>query len=149
VTSKYRPIAILTILFLMHVLAHVDRNLLTAFAPQIVVDLAINNAQFGFLAGAVWVLSYSAASLVTGAFSDRYSRTRILSVSVLIWSACAACAERTPVSGERARGGEPLAVSHSYRHTSATGFECVPSAVRSTRRWFGSGPSVQSCASPG
>jgi len=90
VTWKYRPIAILAVLFLMHVVGHIDRNLLAAFAPQIMVDLSISNTQFGFLAGAVWVLSYSTASVLTGALSDRYSRTRILAVAVLIWSACTA-----------------------------------------------------------
>jgi predicted MFS family arabinose efflux permease len=74
----------------MHVVAHVDRNLLTAFAPQIIGDLSINNTQFGFLTGAVWVLSYSTMSVVAGALADRYSRTRILAVSIVIWSACTA-----------------------------------------------------------
>lgn len=75
-------------LFLMHLIAHIDRNLLVAFAPQIIGELSISNSQFGFLAGAVWVLSYSTASILAGALSDRYSRTRILAVAVLIWSGC-------------------------------------------------------------
>jgi predicted MFS family arabinose efflux permease len=87
---KYRSIAILTMLFLMHLVAHIDRNLLVAFAPQIIGELSMSNTQFGFLAGVVWVLSYSTASILTGALSDRYSRTRILAVAILVWSACTA-----------------------------------------------------------
>jgi predicted MFS family arabinose efflux permease len=100
VNWKYRSIALLAMLFLMHLVAHIDRNLLVAFAPQIIGELSISNTQFGFLAGAVWVLSYSTASIVAGALSDRYSRTRILAVAILIWSACTAASGYAMSFGE-------------------------------------------------
>jgi predicted MFS family arabinose efflux permease len=100
VNWKYRSIGMLAMLFLMHLVAHVDRNLLSAFAPQITGELSINNTQFGFLVGAVWVLSYSTASLLAGALSDRYSRTRILAVSILIWSACTAASGHASSYGQ-------------------------------------------------
>ncbi|MEY2875779.1 MAG: hypothetical protein RLZZ373_3150 [Pseudomonadota bacterium] len=87
---KNYPIAALVMLLGLHLVAHVDRNLLVAFAPQVIGDLSINNTQFGFLAGAAWVLSYSITSVLAGALADRYSRTRILGVAILIWSACTA-----------------------------------------------------------
>jgi predicted MFS family arabinose efflux permease len=87
VTWKYRSVAILITLLLMNVVANMDRNLLTAFAPQILGELSISDTQFGILAGAVWVLSFSTASVLAGALADRYSRTRILAVSILGWSA--------------------------------------------------------------
>ncbi len=74
----------------MNVVANIDRNLLTSFAPQIIGELSISATQFGFLEGAVWVLSFSIASVMAGALADRYSRTRILAVSILLWSVCTA-----------------------------------------------------------
>ncbi|MGN5480777.1 MFS transporter [Cupriavidus basilensis] len=72
----------------IHLLAHIDRNMLLGFSPQIIKDLAINNAQYGFLAGAVWVLSFGVMAMIMGALADRFSRTRIIAAGILIWSVC-------------------------------------------------------------
>lgn len=46
------PHAMLIALLAVHVIAHIDRNMLLGLSPQITQDLAIGNAQYGFLAGA-------------------------------------------------------------------------------------------------
>ncbi|NEV03130.1 MFS transporter, partial [Bradyrhizobium sp. UFLA 03-164] len=40
-------------LLVIHVLAHIDRNMLLGFSPQIITDLKISNTQYGFLVGVV------------------------------------------------------------------------------------------------
>ena len=40
---KQSPYAILIALLVVHVIAHIDRNMLLGFSPQITKDLAINN----------------------------------------------------------------------------------------------------------
>lgn len=87
---KDSPRAVLFALLVVHVLAHIDRNMLLGFSPQITVDLALNNAQYGFLAGAVWVLSFGVMALVMGTLADRYSRTKVMAAGILIWSVCTA-----------------------------------------------------------
>jgi predicted MFS family arabinose efflux permease len=87
---KDKPQAVLIALLVVHVLAHVDRNMLLGFSPQITQDLALNNAQYGFLAGAVWVLSFGFMAVFMGSLADRFSRTRVMAVGILIWSACTA-----------------------------------------------------------
>ncbi|MCW8278532.1 MFS transporter [Pseudomonas sp. PCH199] len=72
----------------IHLLAQVDRNILLGFAPQITGELAINNAQYGFLVGAVWVLSYGVMAVFLGALADRHSRPRVIGAGMLVWSAC-------------------------------------------------------------
>ncbi|MFJ1258201.1 MFS transporter [Cupriavidus sp. CuC1] len=85
---KKSPSAVLAALLTIHLLAHIDRNMLLGFSPQIIKDLAINNAQYGFLVGAVWVLSFGVMAMLMGMLADRFSRTRIIAAGVLIWSAC-------------------------------------------------------------
>ena len=43
---KNKPVAILVGLLLIHVIAHIDRHMLSGFAPQITADLALNNKLF-------------------------------------------------------------------------------------------------------
>jgi predicted MFS family arabinose efflux permease len=84
------PWVVLAVLLFIHVIAHVDRNLLLAFSPQITGELALSNTQFGFLAGAVWVLSFGFMALFLGSLADRFSRPRIIAAGILVWSACTA-----------------------------------------------------------
>jgi predicted MFS family arabinose efflux permease len=85
---KKSPTAVLATLLTIHLLAHIDRNMLLGFSPQIIKDLAINNAQYGFLVGAVWVLSFGVMAMIMGTLADRFSRTRIIAAGILIWSVC-------------------------------------------------------------
>ena len=87
---KQSPHAMLITLLVIHVIAHIDRNMLLGFSPQITKDLAINNAQYGFLAGAVWVLSFGFMAVFLGSLADRFSRTRVIAAGILIWSVCTA-----------------------------------------------------------
>ena len=87
---KDKPYAVLIALLALHVIAHIDRNMLLGFSPQITKDLALSNTQFGFLAGAVWVLSYGTMAVFMGSLADRFSRTRVIAFGILIWSACTA-----------------------------------------------------------
>jgi predicted MFS family arabinose efflux permease len=85
---KKSPSAVLGSLLLIHLLAHIDRNMLLGFSPQIIADLNLSNAQYGFLVGAVWVLSFGVMALFMGSLADRFSRTRVIAAGVLIWSVC-------------------------------------------------------------
>jgi predicted MFS family arabinose efflux permease len=87
---KQSPHAVLMALLVIHVIAHIDRNMLLGFSPQITQDLAISNAQYGFLAGAVWVLSFGFMAVFLGSLADRFSRTRVIAAGILIWSMCTA-----------------------------------------------------------
>lgn len=87
---KNKPVSILIGLLLIHVIAHIDRHMLSGFAPQITADLALNNKQFGFLTGAVWVLSFGFMAIFMGSLADRFSRTRVMAFGVLVWSLCTA-----------------------------------------------------------
>ncbi len=85
---KKSPSAVLVGLLVIHVLAHVDRYILLGFSPQLIADLQLSNAQYGFLVGAVWVMSFGVMAVGLGALADRYSRTRVIAGGLFVWSAC-------------------------------------------------------------
>ncbi len=87
---KQHPSAVLIGLLVLHVIAHIDRNMLLGFSPQIIRDLQLSNTQYGFLTGAVWVLSFGVMALFLGSLADRFSRTRVIAFGVLVWSVCTA-----------------------------------------------------------
>ncbi|KAF7960255.1 hypothetical protein AWV80_35485 [Cupriavidus sp. UYMU48A] len=117
---KKSPSAVLATLLTIHLLAHIDRNMLLGFSPQIIKDLAINNAQYGFLAGAVWVLSFGVMAMIMGTLADRFSRTRIIAAGILIWSVC------TWASG-RAQSFEQMAIARFFVASGEAAL--VPAAV--------------------
>ncbi|MBE7940307.1 MFS transporter [Ramlibacter aquaticus] len=87
---KNHPRAVLAALLAVHVLAHIDRNMLLGFSPQVTRELALSNAQYGLLTGAVWVLSFGVMAVVLGSLADRFSRTWVMAGGILVWSACTA-----------------------------------------------------------
>lgn len=84
------PRLVLGVLLFINVIGYIDRAMLLGFSPQITGDLQLSNTQFGLLTGAVWVLSYGVMTVICGSMADRYSRTRLISVGMFIWSACTA-----------------------------------------------------------
>lgn len=97
---KRSPHAVLAALLAIHAIAHIDRNMLLAFSPQITRELAISNAQYGLLAGAVWVLSFGFMAVFLGSLADRFSRTRVIAAGVLVWSVCTAASGAAQSFGE-------------------------------------------------
>jgi|UniRef100_C6BMA5 predicted MFS family arabinose efflux permease len=85
-----RPMIALIALLFIHTLAHIDRNMLLGFSSQVIADLGLSNAQYGFLVGAVWVLSFGVMAVFLGTLADRFSRTRVIAGGLLVWSACTA-----------------------------------------------------------
>ena len=70
---KKSPAAVLITLIVLHVMAQIDRNMLLGFSPQITKDLMLTNGQYGFLVGAVWVLSFGVMAVFLGSLADRFS----------------------------------------------------------------------------
>lgn len=87
---KRYPWVVLGVLLFIEIIAYVDRSLIISFAPQITADLGLSDTQFGFLSGAVWVLSFGIMALFLGSLADRFGRPRIIAAGVFVWSICTA-----------------------------------------------------------
>jgi MFS transporter, Spinster family, sphingosine-1-phosphate transporter len=82
----------LAIVMLTTAMSLVDRQILAILAPQIKADLNIGDAEMGVLYGAVFGLFYSVFSLPLGRLADGWVRTKLLSISIIGWSAMTAIA---------------------------------------------------------
>jgi MFS family permease len=76
----------LGLLALTNLLSFVNRNVIFALFEPIKRDLAISDAQLGWLASA-YVLVFSLAALPFGILSDLRSRRAVITTGVVLWSA--------------------------------------------------------------
>lgn len=76
----------LIFLTLLNVLNMVDRNLISAFAPQITAELQLSDTQFGLLTGLLFVTFYSVMGLFMGSLADRFNRPKLMAMGIALWS---------------------------------------------------------------
>ena len=77
---------VLAILFLVNLLAAVDRTALAAILPAIKHDLDLSDTQLGFLTGIAFSAFYAVFGLPLASWADRGNRRNILCLAVLFWS---------------------------------------------------------------
>ena len=71
----------------MNVINFVDRQFISSFAPFLKSDLDLSDTEIGLLTGIVFIFFYTVAGLFVGTLADRYNRTKIIGVGVILWSA--------------------------------------------------------------
>ena len=72
---------------LLNVINFVDRQFISSFAPFLKRDLGLSDTEIGLLTGIVFIFFYTVAGLFVGTLADRYNRTRIIGIGVILWSA--------------------------------------------------------------
>jgi MFS family permease len=72
---------------LLNVINFVDRQFISSFAPFLKSDLGLSDTEIGLLTGIVFIFFYTVAGLFVGTLADRYNRTKIIGVGVILWSA--------------------------------------------------------------
>lgn len=77
---------LLAALALVYVLNFVDRQLLTILAPDLKRDLGISDSDFGFLYGTAFGVFYALFGIPLGKLADRWSRVKLLSLGLALWS---------------------------------------------------------------
>ncbi len=76
----------LALVALANIMSLLDRNILAILAPRIQEDLQIGSAEMGMLYGTVFALFYALFSLPVGRLCDGWIRSKILGVSIAVWS---------------------------------------------------------------
>ena len=77
---------VLGIMVLVYVFNFIDRQILAILAEDIKRDLAIDDAQLGFLYGTVFGVFYALFGIPLGRLADMWHRIRLLSLGLALWS---------------------------------------------------------------
>ena len=81
----YRGWLVVALLWVAAFLNYLDRNILTTMRSSLVSAIPMTDAQFGLLTSVfLWV--YALASPVAGYLADRFSRSRLVTLSLFVWS---------------------------------------------------------------
>lgn len=76
----------LLLLLVVYISNYADRQILNVLQVQIMEDLQIGNAAFGFLSGLSFALFYATLGIPIAMLADRISRKWILIASMTVWS---------------------------------------------------------------
>lgn len=74
------------LLFIIAMLNYIDRTMITTMRTSIVTAIPMSDAEFGLLT-AVFLWVYGLFSPLAGFFADRFSKAKVILISLFIWSA--------------------------------------------------------------
>jgi MFS family permease len=77
---------LLAILTALNILSWIDRQIIPALAPLLMVDLGLSSAQIGLLYGYAFIVCFIAAGIVIGPIADRVHRPRLIAAGLTVWS---------------------------------------------------------------
>ena len=81
---------VLSVLVVVYILNFIDRQILSILAVDIKADLGLTDADLGFLGGAAFAVFYALFGIPLGRLADNWSRVRLLSIGLTLWSAMTA-----------------------------------------------------------
>lgn len=84
------PYYVLALLFLAYTFSFVDRQILSILFEPIKAEMELSDTQLGFLGGLAFALFYSTLGVPIAMLADRSVRTRIITVSLVVFSAMTA-----------------------------------------------------------
>lgn len=77
---------VLTLIFLVTVFNTCDRTILSVMVDEISKDLALDDRQMGFLMGLAFAATYFLAGIPLARLADKWSRPKVVSLSLFTWS---------------------------------------------------------------
>ena len=86
VSKGYRTV-VLILLTLVYVMSFIDRQIIGILSPFIKEEMGFSDAQLGWLKGFAFALLYCLVGIPIAWLADRYNRTRIVTISLIFWSA--------------------------------------------------------------
>jgi MFS family permease len=82
---KYRH-RVLTLLFFLSLITFIDRVCISVAGPQMQAEMGLTPARWGWVVG-TFAIAYAAFGIPTGMLGDRIGPRRLLSRTVIVWSA--------------------------------------------------------------
>lgn len=81
---------VLSVLVVVYILNFIDRQIISILAVDIKADLGLSDGDMGFLGGAAFAVFYALFGIPLGRLADNWSRVRLLSIGLTLWSAMTA-----------------------------------------------------------
>jgi MFS family permease len=97
--SESRKWKVLALLFAAGALNYADRTAITSVFPLLRRDLAISDVGLAAI-GSLFLWSYALCSPVAGVIADRFSRSRLIAISLFAWSLVTAASGLVTSSGQ-------------------------------------------------
>jgi MFS family permease len=85
--SSFYPWYVLSVLLLVYLSNHVDRQILMILLEPIKKEFGVSDFMLGFLTGPTFALFYAVAGIPIASLADRRSRKMIIAISATVWSA--------------------------------------------------------------
>lgn len=76
----------LALLILANFFNYLDRHIVAVLAQRMKEDLALTDAQLGFLLGTAFATLYGVLGIAMGRIADQLSRTRLMAAGLALWS---------------------------------------------------------------
>lgn len=80
------PLKLVLFFLVLHIVNQIDRQLVAAFAADIMRDLQLSRSAFALIAGLAFSGVYALTSVAAGLLADRLGRVRVLTGGVAVWS---------------------------------------------------------------
>lgn len=77
---------VLGVLFVVMMLNFIDRQIVSILAESIKRDMGLSDKQIGLMTGLSFAIFYTTLSMPVAILADRWNRSRIISISVGVWS---------------------------------------------------------------
>lgn len=77
---------VLAVLVVVYVFNFIDRQILAILAQSIKTDLGLSDTQIGALSGVAFGIFYATLGIPIARLADRYSRVKVITISLAIWS---------------------------------------------------------------
>jgi MFS family permease len=81
---------VLSVLVVVYMLNFIDRQIISILAVDIKADLELTDSDMGFLGGAAFGVFYALFGIPLGRLADSWSRVRLLTIGLALWSAMTA-----------------------------------------------------------
>ncbi|MDQ0462455.1 MFS family permease [Caulobacter ginsengisoli] len=84
-STGYKSV-VLSLLLAAYTFNFIDRTILATIGPQIAEQLKLDNTQLGLLGGLYFALLYTILGIPVARLAERFSRVKIISISLVVWS---------------------------------------------------------------
>ena len=85
-TARNYSWCLVGVLWVVALLNYIDRQVIFSVFPLLSTDLKLSNVELGLLSS-VFLWTYGVLSPISGFLADRFGRSRLITISLLVWSA--------------------------------------------------------------